>query len=331
MVMFSERRPVAESPEQQPQLLVVVDTEEEFDWHAGPRRENTSVQAMAALDRVQTIFNEYGIRPCYVVDYPVASQADGYRLLKQYFLAGQCDIGAHLHPWVNPPFDEALTTVNMYPGNLSPDLERAKLQTLRDTIRRTFGVQPHVYKAGRYGFGPHTETILRDLGFDIDLSACPPVDYRADGGPDYREFGAHPFWFGSDRLLEIPVTGAFVGWAGPVSRPLYELAQRLKRWHAPGVLSRLSAVDRLMLSPEGFTHKEHRDITESLMARGVRTFTWSFHSPSVMPGKTPYVRTEQELNDFLDGFRRYFDYFFDELGGEATTPTQLKHRMEAQQ
>lgn len=329
MVMFSERRPVADAPEQPPQLLVVVDTEEEFDWHASPRRENTGVQALAALDRVQDIFNEYGIKPCYVVDYPVTSQVEGYRLLKQYYLAGQCDIGAHLHPWVNPPFDEPLSTVNMYPGNLVPDLERAKLRVLRDTIADTFGMQPRIYKAGRYGFGPHTERSLRHLGFDIDLSVCPPVDYRADGGPDYRDFGAQPFWFGNDQLLEIPVTGAFVGWAGPVSHHVFEWAQRLKLMRAPGILSRLSAVDRLMLSPEGFTHKEHRKVTEHLLAQGVRTFTWSFHSPSVLPGNTPYVRTERDLTVFLDSFRRYFDYFFDELGGEATTPTQLKQRMEA--
>lgn len=326
--MFSSKKPIYLSPDTPPQLIVVIDTEEEFDWSAKPDPKETAVRAMAHVDRAQSIFNQYGIQPCYVVDYPVVSQEDGRELLKQYHSAGQCVIGAHLHPWVNPPITEPITVANMYPGNLPAELERGKLLHLRNTIADTFGENPKVYKAGRYGFGPNTESILTELGFEIDVSVCPPVDFRSDGGPDYRRFNAAPFWFGSSSILEIPLSGAFVGWAHSVAIPLFEGASRLKRFHAPGVLSRLSAVDRLMLSPEGFTPEEHIKLTRFLFDRGVRTFTWSFHSPSLVPGNTSYVRNEQELTSFLEAFRRYFDYFFGPLGGEATTPVRLKTLLE---
>ena len=110
--------------------------------------------------------------------------------------------------------------------------------------------------------------------------------------------------------------------------PLFELAQMFRRLKAPGILSRLGAVDRLMLSPEGFTPKEHIKLTRFLYNQGVRTFTWSFHSPSVVPGHTSYVQNEQQLRAFLDAFREYFDFFFNELGGQANTPTGLKSLME---
>ncbi|WP_227549561.1 hypothetical protein [Marinobacter salsuginis] len=266
-----------------------------------------------------------------MIDYPVASQPEGYRLLKQFAEKGQCELGAHLHPWVNPPHGESLSRSNMYPGNLAEGLEREKLRVLRDTIKQNFGQAPVAYKAGRYGFGPNTTGILQELGFNIDLSVCPPLDSRADGGPDYRSYNAHPFWFGGadNAILEIPCTGGFIGWAHPAAVPLYEAAQRLSRFKAPGILARLGAVDRLMLSPEGFTPSEHIKLTKALYKRGVRTFTWSFHSPSVVPGNTTYVQNEAQLMAFLDSFRQFFDFFFNELGGQASSPTRIRKYMES--
>ncbi len=328
--MFDQRKNVRLPTDSPPQLIVVIDTEEEFDWNAEPDSEANRVSAMAHIDRVQDIFNEYGIQPCYVIDYPVASQPQGFGLLKQYADKGQCEIGAHLHPWVNPPIEEELTKPNTYPGNLPAALERQKLIVLRDKIRENFGSEPVAYKAGRYGFGVNTTRILQELGFNIDLSICPPLDSRADGGPDYRRFDAHPFWFGGHEkpILELPCTGGFIGWASAAAVPLFQTAQALRKFKAPGILSRLGAVDRLMLSPEGFSPAEHIKVTRALYNRGLRTFTWSFHSPSVVPGNTSYVQDELQLREFLDSFRRYFDFFFNELGGQASTPTRIRKHME---
>ncbi|WP_097461222.1 polysaccharide deacetylase family protein [Mangrovitalea sediminis] len=329
--MFDNRRYITPPQDLKPQLIVVIDTEEEFDWNAEPDSKATGVSAMAHIDRVQSIFDEYGIVPCYVVDYPIASQSSSVEVLKTIHAQGRCEIGAHLHPWVSPPVEETLSRANMYPGNLPAALEKEKLRQLRDTIETSFGKAPSIYKAGRYGFGSNTATILRELGFNIDLSVCPPLDSRGDGGPDYRRFDARPFWFGpSQDILEIPVTGGFVGWAHRFALPLFGLASRLRRLRAPGILARLGAVDRLMLSPEGFSPAEHIKLTQFLLSQGVRTFTWSFHSPSVVPGHTDYVQNDQQLTQFLASFRQYFDFFFNQLGGQATTPTRLRTLMEQQ-
>jgi hypothetical protein len=329
--MFSQRQAIRLPFELLPQLIVVIDTEEEFDWNAGPDACANQVTAMAYIDRVQQIFNEYGIRPCYVIDYPVASQPHGYSLLKQFVEKGQCEIGAHLHPWVNPPQTESITHENMYAGNLPKDLVRQKLKILQQTITDNFGTKPTTFKAGRYGFGADITVLLQELGFNIDLSVCPPLDSRQDGGPDYRRYDAHPFWFGGDsgdRILEIPCSGGFIGWASALALPLYEGALVFKKIRGPGILARLGAVDRLMLSPEGFTAEEHIKLTRTLFRQGVRTFTWSFHSPSVVPGNTSYVQNEVQLRVFLDSFRKYFDFFFNELGGQASSPSGIRKLVE---
>ena len=328
--MFPDQQFVSPPSDLAPQLVVVVDTEEEFDWDAEPDPKARGVASMNAIGRVQRLFDEYGIVPCYVIDHPVASQPEGIDALKPLLEAGRCEIGAHLHPWVNPPVREPITRSNMYPGNLPRDMEAEKLQCLRNTITENFGQSPVVYKAGRYGFGGNTAGILQELGFTTDVSVCPPFDARGDGGPDYSRFDARPFWFGEgERLFELPVTGGFVGWAHGLAPGLFNLAQGLRQFRAPGILARLGAVDRLMLSPEGFTTREHIKLTRFLLNQGVRTFTWSFHSPSVVPGNTPYVRNEADLERFLERFRLYFDFFFNELGGQASTPTRIKNLTES--
>lgn len=331
--MFDNRKDIRIPRDSTPQLIVVVDAEEEFDWQAEPDATANLVTSMAYIQRVQSIFDEYGIRPCYVIDYPVASQPEGYEPLQALFRQGRCEIGAQLHPWVNPPQDEELTRSNMYPGNLPESLERRKLTCLRDTISAHFDTSPVAYKAGRYGFGKNTARILSELGFTIDLSVCPPMDATDEGGPDYSHFDARPFWFGdkSHRILEVPCTGGFVGWAGGLSRPLFNSAWAFRRFRVLGILARLRVVDRLMLSPEGYSSEEHILLTKALFKQGIRTFTWSFHSPSVVPGNTTYVETDAQLQVFLDRFRRYFDFFFHELGGRASTPSLLRKQLEAMQ
>jgi hypothetical protein len=327
-IVLGLHKPIKLPKENRPQLIVVIDTEEEFDWNAPADRKATGVTAMDYITRAQDIFDEYGIKPCYVVDYPVVSQEGGYRALKKIFDEGRCEIGAHLHPWVSPPFDEEMKPSNTFPGNLDPQTEKAKLELLTSQIEKVFGQRPTTYKAGRYGVGSNTTAILEELGFEIDLSLCPPVDYSAQAGPDFSNCHAEPFWFGREEsLLEIPVTGAFVGWAGAMAKPIYNLAMMFKQFKLPGIFSRLSLVDRLMLSPEGFSSKDHIKLTQSLYDQGVRTFTWSFHSPSVVPGHTSYVRDEQELEEFLGTFRTFFDFFFNQLNGEATTPTELRSQL----
>ncbi len=327
-----------------PNLLVVIDTEEEFDWYADFDRGQTAVSAMDSVGRAQDVFDEFGLLPTYVVDYPVASQEQGAAPLRQFLRDGRCSIGAHQHPWVCPPFDEELCGLHSYPGNLPAELERAKLRELVAVHEKAFGTRPRIYKAGRYGLGAASGSVLAEQGFEVDVSARPSFDLSSQDGPDYSRFPPFPFWLHDGRevggaqpegvagredaqgVLAIPESGGFVGFAAAGGPALHRLASRpaLRRAKVPGILSRLGALDRLQLSPEGFSHTDHRRLTEALFARGVRTFIFSFHSPSVAPGFTPYAASEKDVQDLLDTCRRYFEYFLGTLGGVGRTPLELK-------
>lgn len=309
-----------------PVLVVVVDTEEEFDWHAPFDRANIAVTHMRAIGDFQSVCDEFGVKPVYVIDHPIATQAAAFEPLRAIREAGRCEIGAHLHPWVSPPFEEEVHAQNSYPGNLPRELERAKLVGLVAAIEANLGARPRSYKAGRYGFGPNTAAILAELGFECDLSFCPAFDLRADGGPDYSEFPSDASWIDERAgLVSIPTTGAFVGWAA--SPASYRAAQSLRALRLPGILARLRAVERLHLSPEGYSLRDNRRLTEALLARGCRSFTLALHSPSLVPGHTSYVRSAAERDEFLDRIRRYLAFFLGELGGVSATAVELRQRL----
>src|SRR3954463_9797947 len=198
-------------------LVGVIDTEAEFCWTATGSRRANGVTSVKASRQVQPIFERYNVRPTFVVDYPVSTIPEGYEVIRDFYKSGVCQVGAHLQPWDTPPFVEEITDRNSYPGNLTPEVEREKLVRLTAAIAQNIGIQPRIYKAGRYGVGAATPRILAELGYEIDASVLPGTDLRPHLGPDFSRCPAHPYWFGSDpaALLELPMS---VGYTGPLGR-----------------------------------------------------------------------------------------------------------------
>lgn len=315
----------ASVPEGPPRLFVTIDTEEEFDWDAPYSRGNTAVTAMRYVQRGQQIFDRFGLKPTYVIDYPVASQPEGFEPLRDIVRDGRCTIGAHLHPWVNPPYTEEVTRRNSFTMNLPPELQRSKLTALVDAIRRNLDVTARVFKAGRYGLGRDTVAILKDLGFTVDMSVCPRFDFSDQDGPDFSGFDALPFFLSPD-LLEIPCTVDYTGWAGPLRPVLHQAGASAAgtKLKALGVFSRLAVTNRIMLSPEGNTLAEMCALASALVSRGCRTFTLSFHSPSLAAGHTTYVRTEGDVETFLSTIEGFCAFFLSDLNGVPATPLEFR-------
>lgn len=325
--MFSPGNKPCALPTGPPLLQVVIDTEEEFAWDAPFDRSSVSVSAITAQRPAQEIFARFGLVPTYVIDYPIATTAISIAALREFYDARRCLIGAHLHPWVNPPHDEPVSARNSYAGNLEPGLERRKIEVLTAAIDAAFGSRPVIYKAGRYGVGPATAQILRDLGYLIDLSVVPHTDFGGDHGPDFHGCPDRPYWFGPDnRILEIPLSRGFSGAAAPFGRHVYEPlttgAARVLRGGA--ILSRAGLLERATLSPEGADTAAHKRLVRALLRQGHRVFTLTYHSPSLAPGHTPYVRTAADLRDFLHTIEATLSFFMTELGARPTTPPEVR-------
>jgi len=311
-----------------PLLMVLVDAEEEFDW-TSYNRASISVRNIREQIHAQRIMDRFGVVPTYMVDYPVASQAEGIAPLAEFVADGRCRIGAQLHPWVTPPYEEDVTQFTSFANNLPRSLEFRKLKTLTDTITTNYGVRPTIYRAGRYGFGQNTAEALLELEYQIDCSVLPWINLRPRMGPDYSQFGTIPFWLNHSRtLLELPLTVGLVGLLDRLSiaSTLYPMVSTppALRLHIPALLSRLRLLDRIPLTPEGTTIDEARRLTRWLWAKGHRIFCISYHSSSLLVGQTPYVRNAADLTRFLDWLEQYMDFFFDEMKGMAATPDDIR-------
>lgn len=308
----------------QTRFLLTVDTEEEFDWNKPLRRDGHGIDHVSRLAKFQQFCENEGVVPVYLVDWPIANSQLAGDILREPLAAGRAEIGVQLHPWVNPPFAEDVSTTNSFAGNLPPDLEEEKLSRLRDKIEQTFQVAPLIYRAGRYGLGPSTTAILAKIGIGIDTSVRAKFDYSAQGGPNYRHHPLTPFWLDDEHtVLELPLTTSFWGLLRKQGDFIYP-----RLWRAPslrGVLSRLAMLERIPLTPEGVAVEEAIRGIDMALDDGLPLLVLSFHSPSLHPGNTPYVQDEGDLDALYDWWRRVFAY----LEQRKVKPSSVRDIMQA--
>jgi len=288
-------------------FVLTIDTEEEFDWSKPLDRTSHGLDHVPRLAKFQQFCEGLGIVPIYLIDYPVASDPRAAEVLGEAVKAGRAEVGVQLHPWVSPPHDEVVNVHNSFSGNLPVELERAKFRKLRDTIEDAFGVPPQIYRAGRYGVGPATASILSECGIAIDTSVRSRFDYSATGGPNFRDLPLRPWWIDKrNGLMEMPLTTVFWGILRQYGKAIYPALWRVPRLR--GALARLGMLERIPLTPEGVTLDEAIKGIDMALDDGLPILVFSFHSPSLSPGLTPYVRDEAELDAFYDWWRGAFEY-----------------------
>jgi glycosyltransferase involved in cell wall biosynthesis len=323
------RVPGRPSADDRPYLVTTVDAEEAFDWHQPLSRELHKVTSMREHEVLHRVFEKYKVVPTYFATYPIVMQDDGWQFLAECLKDCKCEIGTQLHAWVTPPFDEAVNAYNSFAGNLPELLEFAKLKALTDAIANRFDMQPTAYRAGRYGIGPNTVRLLNNLGYRVDSSVTPEFSFRGEGGPTFLGWPPAPYWLDDGRtMLELPLTSSCIGWlSGDVSYGRH-LADRLfdgdKKFRvAKAFLARSRMMERIRLSPEGSSVSDARRLVRALLKRGINVFVMSYHSPSLIPGNTPYVRTLDDRARFLQWFDGFFEFFFGEIGGSPATVSEI--------
>lgn len=287
--------------------LLTVDTEEEFDWGGPFSASGHGLNHVRRLRKFQQFCEGIGVCPVYLVDWPIASSPEAVEILTEPLRRGTAELGIQLHPWVNPPFEEETNTTNSFAGNLPAALEERKFLLLRDEIEKNFGTSPQIYRAGRYGLGPNTAEILKRAGIAIDSSVRANFDYRAMGGADYTRHPLEPYWVDQERtLLELPLTTVFWGMLRRQAPALFPALSRIPRMH--GLAARLGLLERIPLTPEGVSADEALRGIDIALDDGLPLLVLSFHSPSLVPGNTPYVRNEADLDRMYDWWRRVYAY-----------------------
>lgn len=299
-------------------FTLFVDTEEEFDWGAPLSRTGHGTEAVAALGKGGRRLAGLGVPVTYLADWPIVADARAVEILRGLVAEAGASVGTQLHAWVNPPFDEALTQANSFAGNLPAVLEAAKLDRLTTAIADAFGTPPVAFRSGRYGIGPRTRGLLAERGYRLDSSVRAHYDYSAGGGPDFSAVGNHAYRAGG--VLELPLTTVHTGALRRAGPGLHRLLGRVP--HGRGAAARLGMFSRVALTPEDMPLADALAAIRVAVEEGVRVLNFSFHSPSLAPGHTPYVRDAADLAAFWHWWDTVLG-LLDRLGVRPVTLAEL--------
>jgi len=305
-----------------PALLVGIDTEADDQWSEKGRRE-LRVRNASRLPALQSLFDEFAVRPSYLVTHEMATRPESAAVLGELARSGRCEIGAHLHPWTSPPFRPQDTAGHTYPHNLPDELLERQLRELTETLERTFGARPTTYRAGRNGLDGRTLRILEGLGYTVDTSVDPLFNERRKGGPAFAGAPLHPYRPdyadvtrpGGSRILEVPISAATVPALPKAFERLYAALPPIP-WR--GALKRLG-LRPVWLRPSYTTVADMLAFASRMKERGAPCFNVIFHSSEVLPGGSPYTPDAASVGRFEAALRRLLEHLTSGLGAVGRT------------
>jgi O-antigen/teichoic acid export membrane protein len=301
-------------------LIVSIDTEED-NWKAS--RSGITTTNIERLPPLQRRFEGLGVRPTYFTAYQIVIAERSADIMREIARGGRAEIGAHLHPWNTPPLLPEMRTMLL---NVPADLQRQKLRTLTEALTASLGIAPTSFRAGRFGLGHTTVRALIDAGYRVDSSVTPFFSWEAyDNGPSflgapmrmYRLNGAHDVRVpAAGPLVEVPLSCGFHrghpdAWATLWSVIDAPLGRRIR---LPSVVNRLGIGRRIILSPEPHELRDLTSLSRALMDGGLPYLQVFWHSSSLMPGLTPFCRTDSDVDRMLRKFEDWLAW----LDREAT-------------
>jgi len=271
-------------------LTVTIDTE--CDKGPGWRVEKPFAFegiSVGVRERLEPLFASLGAKGTYLLSNEVLEHEPSMDVLRR----AQADLGAHLHGETVEPDAHVPDVTAAFQRDYPEAVERAKLTNLTATFTRAVGRAPRAFRAGRFGVGPASLRILDDLGYRVESSVTPHMDWAQAGAPGLTFLRAptqpyHPSWEdagvpGPCPLWEVPIT-IRKGWKNRI--PL--LGARLDpRWLRP---TRASGAALVALA---------RDEITSADPRRPCVLTCMFHNVEVVEGKSPYAKTEAEARRIL--------------------------------
>jgi peptidoglycan/xylan/chitin deacetylase (PgdA/CDA1 family) len=305
-------------------LLVGIDTESDNQWDVDarlrPRFEN-----IYALSDLHALFARHGVRPTYLITYPVATDARSAETLRQLRAKGGCEIGAHHHAWETPPCEVADAQRHLYASALTADRFEQQLEALTAAIAGAVGERPTAYRSGRFGFSAAHVAPLERAGYLVESSVAPLFCERHKGGPDFVGASLTPYFLsyddarraGTSRVVELPVSAA-------LNRRVPSLLERAYG-HAPRpyltrrVLRKLGIARMVWLRPSYSSLDDMKALARRIKDDGVPCLNLLFHSSEAIAGGSPYTRTAEELHAFVARLEQFFEYAVGELGAIPAT------------
>jgi hypothetical protein len=312
-------------------LLVGIDTEGDNQWDAKARA-NQTFENIYALPRLHALFARHGVRPTYVITYPVAKDPRSADVLQTLVRSGDCEIGAHHHVWETPPCTADDVRRHAYASTLPRSQFEAQLEVLTDAIVDGVGVRPVSYRSGRFGFSADHVAALERLGYLIESSVAPLFNEAHKGGPEFVEAPLTPYFLayddasraGASNLLEVPVSAGLNRWLP--KRLQYAYARAPRPYTTKRLLRVLGLLRLRWLRPSYSSLDDMTSLARDLARAGEPVLNLLFHSSEAIVGGSPYNRTAAELDAFCDRLERFLTFATNDLGAVPATFAEFRNR-----
>lgn len=298
-------------------LVITIDVEPDCSptWHYSSPLTFEGV-SRGIRDVLQPLFNRYDMAPTYLINNVVLEDGKSCDILSD--LPGDYELGTHLHP----EFIEPQKSEHDYGGKrgaancceYAPDIEYKKLVNITRLFEKRFGYAPKSFRVGRFSAGPNTIDSLAKLGYTVDTSVTPHV--RWDGKSrsiaiDYSKTPEQPYMI---RPGAFPLPGEK---GGIVEIPVSVTTQKtgfLKeaKWSWLGMRRPYRRTRPVWLRPVYSGYEEFlrvtTDHTERYRENDMIVFNMMFHNVEVLPGMSPYTKTQKDCENYLQLLEDYFRY-----------------------
>jgi hypothetical protein len=267
-------------------------------------------------DRLQPLFNKYDIVPTYLINNVVLEDAESVKVLGS--LEGKYELGTHLHP----EFMEPQKSFSSYAGKRGlancceypENVEFEKIKNITQLFADDFHYKPTSFRAGRFSAGANTINSLQALGYKVDTSVTPHVSWNDKTRKvpvDYTLAKDQPYFIKKGTILEEDTAGSIL--QVPVSIVLkpVKIFREIKRTLF-GLRGAMQQQRPVWLRPVYSTNAELRVVVDDLLHRyhehDVVVFNMMFHNVEVMPGLSPYCKTETDCTRYLNQLTFFFEY-----------------------
>jgi peptidoglycan/xylan/chitin deacetylase (PgdA/CDA1 family) len=310
-------------------LLVGIDTEGDNQWDAAARA-NQTFDNIYALPRLHALFARHGVRPTYVITYPVAADPRSAEVLRGLLAGGDAEIGAHHHAWETPPCTEDDVRRHPYASALPRTQFERQLESLTEAITAAVGRRPVSYRSGRFGFSSDHVAGLERLGYLVESSVAPLFYESHKGGPEFVEAPLRPYFLaydnatrpGSSDVLEVPVSSALNRRLPKALQYVYARAPR--PYTTKRVLRALRVVRMRWLRPSYSSLEDMIALARDLARANEPVLNLLFHSSEAIVGGSPYNRTQSELDAFCHRLERFLAFATRELRAAPATFAEFR-------
>jgi hypothetical protein len=283
-------------------LVVTIDTEPDCSstWaYSDPL--TFSGMKIGIGQRLHPLFMNYGVRPTYLINSVVLEHRPSVELLRS--LPGEYELGTHLHcEFIEPQkqyYDYAGKKGEANQCFLPPEIEFQKLENITNLFKNCFGKPPVSYRAGRFSAGANTIASLRELGYLVDTSVTPFVNWNdktREQPIDFSNAPGQPYFVKEGTISGIDVDSDFL----EIPLSIIELELGEGKTKAVWLRPYYSSLEDMTLVVNELERK-NCDLE-------VVTFNLMFHNVEVIAGKNRYTQTEEECMNYLRQLEGFFTF-----------------------